>query len=297
MSDVNRPSTTSEHDDSKDGALPSDTGELTVPVQSTLRSETIDNDESARLDDSVVAGRIFRDVRVDDDDNPPHAHSAPLGAHSTIHQPATQNTGGVSTSHSEMASLHMSLSATKLCPDNEPRTQTGAESRSIPTLTVDQPQSERSPPTRDEVYYQPKQTRPAFIPPRHWYNFSVAEQTECWDQIHRNNLTQIERVRRELELARLQLSATVQEATQTPRRLDTHPESKPSEQNDLEGAIRASTKTLEIAEQECRVLTQRLSDASQHFSHCWQTWQSLLRSYGRRHRTRSNNQIDSTDHR
>ena len=120
MSDVHRPSTTSEHDDSKDGALPSDTGELTVTVQSTLRSETIDNDEPARLDDSVVAGRIFRDMRVDDDDNPPHAHSAPLGAHSTIHQPATQNAGGVSPIHSEMAPLHMSLDATKLCPDNEP---------------------------------------------------------------------------------------------------------------------------------------------------------------------------------
>ena len=294
MSDANRPSTTSEHDDSKDGALPSNTGELTVPVQSTLRSETIDNDEPARLDDSVVAGRIFRDMRADDDDNPPHAHPAPLGAHTPVH-PATQNAGGVSTSHSEMASPHMSLGATKLCPDNDPRTQTGAEPRSIPTLTVDQPQSEQSPPTRDEAYYQLKQTRPAFIPPRHWYNFSVAEQTECWDQIHRNDLTQIERVRRELELARLQLSATVQEPTQTPRRLDTHPESKPSEQNNLEDAIRDSTKALEIAEQECRVLTQRLSDASQQFSHCWQTWQSLLRSYGGRHRTRSNNRVDSTD--
>ena len=96
MSDVDRPSTTSEHDDSKDGALPSDTGELTVPVQSTLRSETIDNDEPARLDDSVVAGRIFRDMRADDDDNPPHAHPAPLRAHTPVH-PATQNAGGVST--------------------------------------------------------------------------------------------------------------------------------------------------------------------------------------------------------
>ncbi|CAM9987531.1 unnamed protein product [Sphacelaria rigidula] len=83
------------------------------------------------------------------------------------YQPVTQNGDGVPTFHSQMVSLRVSPDATKTFPDDDLRTQTGAD-LDRPTLAFDTPpESEQFLPTRDETRDRLRQNRSAFIPPRH----------------------------------------------------------------------------------------------------------------------------------